>query len=905
MPLPLGTRLGPYEIVAFLGAGGMGEVYRAQDVRLNRHVAIKILAPGLQSNAPLRDRFEREAKAVAALSHPHICTLHDIGHQDGIDFLVMEHLDGETLAARLARRPLQAPTGTPAPASSPADAVRKAGKPSHGASRFEPLPVDETLQIATQLADALTAAHRAGVVHRDLKPGNLMLTKRGVVVLDFGLAKLISTESSGANDQTITDTRPLTGAGALLGTLPYMAPEQLEGRAADARTDIFAFGAILFEMLTGRRAFSGDSQASLIAAILEREPAPLTVLAPGTPAALDRLVRKCLAKDPDVRWQSASDIADELRWIEAGSGVTAGVTTAAAVRRSRRGWFVAAGVAALVLAAAVTAPVWWKTQGTAPAPETTHRQITHSGEIVMAAMAPDARMIAYVTGDDEKGMSVFVRDLAEGQAVEILRRRLVTDMKWMPDGSRVVVAGFDNDVRGAWSVPRLGGDAQRLRAEAKFDAAYVTIAPDGSAVALTSMDRHGFQVVTFDGQRRAPVGLEGFQWLYDFEWTADDRIALLTVDSAGAFIVWTVLPTGQDLRRLHVSVEPLEGLCSSPDGRALYTFRHRNESSEVVRLRTDAGNNAEADVVLGGLPVAYSATARLDCSVSRDGRRLQYLRGSAQANLWKVELDKDGAVPSAITRGTALFANPSISPDGRWIAAAVGTAANSHIVRLPVTGGEPVRLRPGGPPVWSPDGKQLAFVETQGGSRRVWISDPDGQGATQVSGAAPSNPFLTWLPDGRIAWSKSDATDFQIRSPSDPSQAAEGIQGDKPVGWILDARFSPRGDQVAVYWNRDNRRSLWVIAWPGRQARELARDRWPIAWSANGEWVYSHNEKRDVFRVSVATGRSEVVARFPTGSLEFGCDITPDRKTLICAVQEQQSDAWLAEHFDPRNPRAR
>ena len=283
MPLPLGTRLGPYEIVAFLGAGGMGEVYRAKDVRLNRSVAIKTLAAGLQSTAQLRERFEREAKAVAALSHPHICTLHDVGRQDDIDFLVMEHLEGETLAARLARRPVRSAAPAAPPASTAPDARTPGVRISHSASRFEPLPLDETLHIATQLADALTAAHRAGVVHRDLKPGNLMLTKRGLVVLDFGLAKLTASQSTVHDAQTTTDTHPLTNAGAMLGTLPYMAPEQLEGRDADARTDIFAFGAILFEMVTGRRAFAGDSQASLMAAILEREPAPLTVLAPGTP----------------------------------------------------------------------------------------------------------------------------------------------------------------------------------------------------------------------------------------------------------------------------------------------------------------------------------------------------------------------------------------------------------------------------------------------------------------------------------------------------------------------------------------------------------------------------------------------------------------------------------------------
>ena len=897
MPLLPGTRLGPYEIVAFLGAGGMGEVYRAQDVRLNRHVAIKILAPALHATATLRDRFEREAKAIAALAHPHICTLHDVGSQEGIDFLVMEHLEGETLAARLAQRPVRPRSTASASASAGENAAGTAGKPSHSASRFEPLPVEETLQIATELADALTAAHRAGVVHRDLKPGNLMLTKRGVVVLDFGLAKLASGHVATADIETISDARPLTGAGAVLGTLPYMAPEQLEGRDTDARTDIFAFGAILFEMLSGRRAFSGDSQASLIAAIIEREPASLTVLSPGTPAPLDRLVRKCLAKNPDARWQSASDIADELRWIASGSGVTAGVTAARSDAPPRKWWMVAGGITALLVGAAAVS--LWKTPVKTPAPAITHRQITYSGEIVMAAMAPDGKMIAYVTGDDREGMRVFVRDLAEGQAVEILRRRLVTDLVWMPDGSRVIVAGFDKDDRGAWSVPRLGGDAQRLRAEAKFDAAYVTVAPDGSAVALTSMDRPGFQVVTLDGQRQAPVRLEGFQWLNGIDWTPENRIALLTVDANGKSIVWTVSPSGQDYRRLHTSGEPLEGLCSSPDGRTLYTFRHRNDATELIRLRTDTGNDVQTEVVLSGVPVARSANIRLDCNASRDGERLLYSRGSAYANLWSAAIDKGVATPIAITRGTSLLGHPAISPDGRWIAAVVGTDANAQIVRLPIGGGEPVRLRPGGPPAWSPDGTQLAFVASEGGTDRVWVSDPDGQGATQVMGAVPSNPFLIWLPDGRLAWSKPDATDFRIRSVSDSSRPEEGFQTDKPVGWIIDARFSPKGDQVAVYWNRDKHTALWLLTWPGRTARELARDLWPIAWSADGDWIYAHDEKREVFRVSAASGKSEVVARFPTGSLEFGCDITPDRKTLICAVQEQQSDAWLAEHFDP------
>jgi eukaryotic-like serine/threonine-protein kinase len=258
MALAPGARLGPYEIVSPAGAGGMGEVYRARDTRLDRTVALKVLPPALTNDAAARQRFEREARAVAALSHPHICPLFDIGHQDGTDYLVMEYLDGETLAARLAR-----------------------GK----------LPLDQALHYGIQIADALAAAHRAGIVHRDLKPGNVMLTKGGAKLLDFGLAK--PREQAVVSGQTVTSAEPLTSKGTILGTLQYMAPEQLEGKEADARTDIFAFGVVLYETATGRRAFAGPSHPAIIAEILDRDPAPVSSLGLVLPAALDHVVQKC------------------------------------------------------------------------------------------------------------------------------------------------------------------------------------------------------------------------------------------------------------------------------------------------------------------------------------------------------------------------------------------------------------------------------------------------------------------------------------------------------------------------------------------------------------------------------------------------------------------------------------
>jgi TolB-like protein/predicted Ser/Thr protein kinase len=315
--LSSGTRLGPYEIVSAIGAGGMGEVYAARDTRLDRDVAIKVLAAHLSSNANLRERFDREARAISKLNHPHVCTLFDVGHQDGIDYIVMEYLEGETLADALMRGPL---------------------------------PLRQVLRYGREIADALDKAHRLGIVHRDLKPGNIMLTKSGAKVLDFGLAKYDET-SRVAGATEATQQRPLTEEGSLLGTMQYMAPEQLEGRDADARTDIFALGNIVYEMATGRRAFDGKSRASLIAAIMERDPVPISTIQPMTPLALDSVVRRCLAKEPDERLQSARDLAFSLEEIEEQS--KSGVVQRAATPKKRNWIWLAAAVTSIALAAAL------------------------------------------------------------------------------------------------------------------------------------------------------------------------------------------------------------------------------------------------------------------------------------------------------------------------------------------------------------------------------------------------------------------------------------------------------------------------------------------------------------------------------------------------------------------------
>ncbi len=393
MPLSPGSRLGPYEIVAPLGAGGMGEVYRARDTRLGREVAVKVLPQHLSANPELRARFEREAKTISALNHPHICTLFDVGREGETDFLVMELMEGEPLSARLAR----------------------------GA-----LPLNETLRVGAQIAEALDRAHRAGVVHRDLKPGNIMLTKAGAKLMDFGLAR--ATDSTGpasasgvtmaALTQTAPGASPLTAEGALVGTFQYMAPEQLEGGDADARSDLWALGCVLYEMASGTRAFDGKSQASLITAIMGREPAPISQVAPLTPPALERIVEACLAKDPADRVQSAHDVRLQLQWLAGGgsqSGVVPPAVTVAPVApaRARRAKFVAA-LAGVLLVGALAG--YFARDRTAPtsvgSADVTYKALTfEDGFVFGARFAPDGRTIVYSADWDDHPRDVYVTSL--------------------------------------------------------------------------------------------------------------------------------------------------------------------------------------------------------------------------------------------------------------------------------------------------------------------------------------------------------------------------------------------------------------------------------------------------------------------------------------------------------------
>src|SRR5438132_949235 len=389
MTLSAGTKLGRYEILAPVGAGGMGEVYRARDSRLERTVAIKVLPQDLSSPAELRERFEREARTISQISHPHICALYDVNREGETEYLVMEFLDGGTLAARLTK----------------------------GA-----LPLEQALRYGIEIADALDMARRQGIVHRDLKPGNVMLTKSGVKLLDFGLAKALEPEGPVESFTSVPTAGDVTREGTILGTFPYMAPEQLEGRKADPRTDIFALGATLYEMVTGKKAFEGPSRASVISAILRDEPKSISQVQPMTPPELDRVVKTCLAKDPDDRWQTAHDVKLQLEWIAEGGSAVGLPAPVVARRRSRErlAWAAAAAatLAALALALLLLArprQALRMVQSSVLPPEKS-AFVFDEGPM---ALSPDGRRLAFIAPTAEGKNLLWVRPL-NGMAAQPL-----------------------------------------------------------------------------------------------------------------------------------------------------------------------------------------------------------------------------------------------------------------------------------------------------------------------------------------------------------------------------------------------------------------------------------------------------------------------------------------------------
>jgi Tol biopolymer transport system component len=799
----------------------MGEVYKAQDTRLERTVAIKVLPAHLSHDDDLRQRFEREARAVSSLNHPHICTLHDIGQEGGVVFLVMEHIEGETLAERLKKGPV---------------------------------PLTEALRYAVQIAEALDKAHRHGVVHRDLKPGNVMLTKSGAKLLDFGLAKLASTISGAPGMSPLsslpTEQKSLTAAGTILGTFQYMAPEQLEGGDADARTDIFALGALIYEMVTGKKAFEGKSQASLISSIMSAEPASVSTVQSFSPVALDRVIRTCLAKDPDKRWQSAGDVARQLEWVAEAGPESAARPWAGAGRRERLAWSAAAfaTVAALVLA------VLWTLRAPAP-PQVVRFDVPPPERLPVVGspkLSPDGHYLAF-NGTDEQGKAqIWLRPLNALEAQPLPGTEGAGRPFWSPDSSQL---GFFSGGK-LKKIAVSGGPPQTIC--------------DAATGADGAWNEDG--VIFYDGQGADPI---------------------MRVSAAGGIASPQVTPEGEKAAQVGWPQ-------FLPGGtKFLYVVFGANQAEEVRIGSLDGG---ESKTVLAGLsrveyaPPGYLLYVRENTLVAQPFDATSgETRGEPLPLAEDLGIDAVGLAHFSASRsgvlafrggeaggGQLVWANPSggeidrsegdpadilstsLSPDGRWLAMEMNADSGQDIWVRDLVRGVTSRFTFGEEreqtPIWSPDGQRIAFAMEREGDFDLTVKTvASGNEEILLDRENRQHPS-SWSADGR----------FLLYYELDPKNSWDvwglPLEGEDrtPKPFLntpfleIRARFSPDGRWVAYESEESGRGEIYV--------RSFSRTggKWQIStsggtepqWSRDGRKLYYIAPDLKMIEVKVQTGET-------------------------------------------------
>jgi Tol biopolymer transport system component len=874
MALTPGTKLGPYEILSVAGSGGMGVVYRGRDTRLDRIVAIKVLPETLLPNPVSRQRLEREARAVSVLSHPAICTLHDIGHQDGVDYLVMEYLEGETLAQRLQKGPL---------------------------------PIDAVLRFGMQIAGALDAAHRRGFVHRDLKPGNIMLTPTGAKLLDFGLAKISLPSAEVDLTAEVTRATPLTQEGAVAGTFPYMSPEQIEGKEVDARSDVFSFGSVLYEMATGRRAFTGKSQISLASAILEKEPEPIGRLRPLTPQALECVIQVCLAKNPEDRWQSARDVLLQLKWLYEPSSQPALPTPGHGRSREPLAWLTAA---ALAVATAIAAAGWWQDAHVAP-PRLPMRVSVElpPGKIIdrfmgaQLALSPDGTQIVVAEKDASGKYRLAVRSLDQSGFVPVSDTESARVPFFSPDGRWIgffaggklkkiavqggvpvtlcdapspirgaswgddgtIIAAFNQGSSGLVRIPSGGGAPVEVTSlagqKAETAHAWPQVLPGSQAVLLTvygtAYDDAEIAVVSLKAGERKTLHRGGFYGRY----LPSGQLVYLQQD--------TLWAAPFDLGRLALTGAPQPVL-------------------EEVN-----GN------FLAGGDFAFAQTGTFAYVSSKGGVLFPRSIG------W---LDSAGKIESlGMTPGR--YENPRLSPDGRRLAFELATAmerADIWVRDLERNITTRVTHLPGRNnwPVWTPDGKSIAFSSyLQPASGIYWVS-ADGAGEAQrLTESKTFQSPCSFSPDGK--WLSYSQWSADFRMSEIYTVPVEGDHDHPRLGkaeaflrssfYETVPAFSPDGRWLAYSSNESGNRELYVRPFPGPGGKsQISIDggSHPI-WSRDGRQLFFLTPDGRIMVVdyiaghdSFSPGKPRVWSQKTMPSLggNYPYDLAPDGKRFAVVM---------------------
>jgi len=824
MTLTSGTKLGPYEIQSPLGAGGMGEVYRALDTRLDRIVAVKILASHLSSSPELKQRMEREARTISSLNHPNICHLYDIGSQDGTDFLVMEFLEGDTLAERL---------------------------------RKGAMPLSEIFKVGTSVADALAVAHRQGIVHRDLKPGNIMLTPGGAKLMDFGLAKPLAlgntaARSASAPSFTAADTisgpsplSPLTTAGTIIGTIQYMSPEQIEGKEADARSDIFAFGAVLYEMATGKRAFQGKSNLSMASSILEKEPDPISTIQPLAPKAFEQTIMTCLAKSPEERFQSAQDLKIQLQWLAAAGAEAPRAGSADKARASKTLWVAACAVAVFAVVASVS--LWFlREAGSKPAvtrfsiavPANTWLN-TDSGPSL--AISPDGRLVAYaVRSADSATSRLYLRRMDEFEGTPVPGSEDANTPFFSPDGQWI---GFVTS-SAIKKVPVDGGAVVKLAfvAEGVVGATwgtdgYVYFNRDWAGLSRVSQNGGKIETVTFpdagrqEQEHRWPEMLpDGDSILFTIMKSFSANEAETAVLSIKKRTWRTILPNASDAHYV-------------PTGQLVYVhagtlmavpFDLKSLSVTGTPVQVLHGVLTDQDGGYSSLAVAGSGNLVYVSAPERMAR---------ETTTQLVWVTRDGK-ESPASQKLGGYEDMSISPDGKMAAFTIPGDPAWNIWILDLASGNLNRLTFNGDnrdPLWSPDGRHIAYTSFRDGHFAIYWSAADGSSPEQRLTSNQFEPFVdSFTPDGKKLiftqyYSTENVTSWEVALTGDAKPLP--LRGFGEGGPLT---VSPDGRWIAYESAETGQLEVYVQPYPGPGGK------WQVSngggyrprWSPDGKEIF-------------------------------------------------------------------
>jgi serine/threonine protein kinase len=880
MPLAPGTQLGPYEIQSPLGAGGMGEVYRARDTRLERTVAIKILPAHLCSDPAGRQRFEREAKTISNLNHPHICVLHDVGQQNGIDYIVMECVEGETLAARLEKGPL---------------------------------PLDQALRYGAQIADALDKAHRCGVVHRDLTPRNVMITCNGAKLLDFGLAKPCGAMLSQVT-LTALPVSPVTQEGAIIGTIQYMSPEQIEGKELDGRSDIFSLGAVLYEMLSGQKAFEGKSQLSVASAILEKEPPPILNAKPMTPAALEHVVKKCVAKSPDERWQSAGDLASELRWVSGTSGQAA--IDPALGRASKATWQRTATLATLITLAAtvlVLAFLQFTRSGasgdqvgiarlTIPMPPKQELSVDTTQAV---ALSPDGKRLAYVAATS--GVShLYVRRLDRYDSVAIPDSEGATFPFFSPNGDWVAFFN-QGKIRKA---PSDGGLPVEVCQTPSFFGG--TWTPQD--IIVLSVPNFGLATVPATGGTMQKISVpsrdkvypQGLTWLAGGDW-----VMFTDYFSARWNTAAVKLSTGE--------LRPLLDNVKSPSYSVGHLIYYQGGTLWAVPFDPDKlkilGNAFQVESGIN------ESNYLAQVSVSRNGM-LAYAAGPAGNIVRNLCLVNRKGEERKLDVGSQDYVDPSFSPDGKRIAVIIRTGtAPQQLEVLDSDRGSVTSFARGFSyvaPAWTSDGKSLLFDARDANGQNWGIYRVAGDGSSEVQLLRPNSQasHVTSIAGDTAVVSVNDPVTnvdlwlMNLRSPYEmqPFKHTNAIE--------RQGSLSPDGHWVAYASDESGRSEVYVEPVPGPGGRrQISSDGGEEPrWVRNGrEIVYRNGTKMMSAAVHLQPSLSVQKAvelfdhKFERGATVAGYDVSPDGQSFVMTRAERENPTeirvvinWLAVNATPK-----